>query len=104
MKPEQAIENLKDINTVARTRQMCRSIDGELEDGETQVYKDRFQAVNMAIEAVKRQIPTKVRGISVTHEGYVGNCPLCGNFITYLENKRFCNKDDCGQALKWEDQ
>lgn len=55
MKIEEVIEHLNDINTIARTRHMGRLMDGELEDGEIQVYRDRFEAVKMAVSALEKQ-------------------------------------------------
>ena len=70
MKIEKAIEHLKDINVIAKTRHMCRSMDGELEDGEIQVYRKRFESVKMAIKALEKQIPKKPI--------YKENCWNCG--------------------------
>ena len=42
----------------------------------------------------------KVRGISLTHEGRVGNCPSCGSFIRNQEQTLYC---DCGQHLDWSE-
>ena len=57
--------------------------------------------IELAIHALEKQIPKKVRGISATHEGSVGNCPVCGKFIRYYENKYYCNFEECGQAIDW---
>lgn len=56
MRIEDAIELLEDINVVAKTKHMCRSMDDELEEGETQVYRDRFEAVKMGKAALEKQI------------------------------------------------
>ena len=46
----------------------------------------------------EKNTPKKVKGISLTHEGHVGNCPTCGKFIRYCEQKTYCV---CGQKLDW---
>lgn len=60
-------------------------------------------ALNKSMMLVEKQIPKKVKGISITHEGYVGNCPACNKFIRQLENKHYCNHKGCGQAISWEE-
>lgn len=49
-------------------------------------------------ELVDKANPEIVKGISLTHEGRVGNCPACNKFVTESENKKYC---DCGQKLNW---
>ena len=44
----------------------------------------------------EKQIPKKPKGVSITHHGRVGNCPLCGSFM--IEQIKVC---DCGQKLDW---
>lgn len=41
----------------------------------------------------------KVKGISVSHEGRVGNCPNCNALVAEFEDKEKCEK--CGQKLDW---
>ena len=92
MRIEKAIEHLKDINVIAKTRHMCRSMDGELEDGEIQLYRERFEAVKMGMAALEKQIPKEpIKAI------YNCNCPVCG--FEYLTDEKYCQ--ECGQALKW---
>lgn len=56
MKIEDAIENLNDVLTVMKTQHMMKSIDGELEDGEVQMYRDRYESVHMGIRALEKQL------------------------------------------------
>lgn len=53
-------------------------------------------------ELVKKSTPTKPKGLSVTHEGKVGNCAYCGKFITNHEPK--ANICECGQVQDWGDR
>lgn len=41
----------------------------------------------------------KVKGISVTHDGRVGNCPKCGKLLREEDNIIQCDK--CGQPITW---
>jgi hypothetical protein len=93
MKIEEAIEHLRDINTIAKTRHMMRDIDGELEDGEIQLYRERFEAVKMGMTALEKQIPKEPIKVSKGGEEYSG-CPRCGKFVF----SDYCS--ECGQALK----
>ena len=60
------------------------------------------EALNMAIEALEKQIPKK----PVTEKDKVifgivcGRCPECDNAV-YSTTNLYCHK--CGQALDWSD-
>lgn len=41
----------------------------------------------------------KVKAISLTHEGRVGNCPTCGKLVRHHEQTTYCV---CEQKLSWE--
>lgn len=82
MKPEEAIKLLKEAICYTPYR-----------------YGEAFE---MAIEALKKQIPMQPTEINEDH-GYF-ECPACNEFITALddfETHKFCLM--CGQALKWSD-
>lgn len=51
-------------------------------------------------EHFDKETQKKPKGISVTHEGRVGNCPSCRKFIREEQNKNFC---DCGQKIDWSE-
>ena len=57
---DKAIENLEEINMIAKTKHMMRSMDDELEKGELEVYKERFEAVKMGIEALEKKDNVKI--------------------------------------------
>lgn len=85
---------------------------------ETCAKIDENTALDMAIEAVKeiqqyrvigtveefkalkdKRVTKKVKGISLTHESRVGNCPNCNQFVVEKYDKR-CPK--CRFELDWE--
>lgn len=50
-------------------------------------------------ELVDKATSKKPLGISLTHEGKVGNCPHCNKFVREIDT----NICDCGQRLEWSD-
>ena len=46
----------------------------------------------------EKSVAKKVKGISLTHEGRVGNCPVCGKFVRHQEQTVYCS---CEQKLDW---
>ena len=65
-----------------------------------------IRTINMAIEALEKQIPKKPNDIS-TYEGWVvkdeegyffGTCPFCKSYV--IIEQKTC---DCGQKLDWEE-
>ena len=58
-----------------------------------------FEAVTMAIAALKKQIPKKATNIRYFGEAgyYIGLCPCCNSG----NNSEFQYCWDCGQAIDW---
>lgn len=51
------------------------------------------------IAALEKQIPKSPKGLSITFEGKVGNCPSCNKLVRESDEKpNICN---CGQRLEW---
>lgn len=50
-------------------------------------------------ELVDKATSKKPLGISLTHEGKVGNCPYCHKFVREVD-MTIC---ECGQKLDWSD-
>ena len=48
----------------------------------------------------EKATPKKVKGISLTHEGRVGNCPACGRLVRHQEQTVYCS---CEQKLEWSE-
>lgn len=57
---------------------------------------------NLAISALEKQIPKKVK--NKVYENYInlGKCPCCGNLVNDMINPTICNNGRCGQALDWD--
>ena len=93
MTPQEALENLKNI------------LDYEVD------YNPYKLALNMAINALEKQIPKKPNGIYDENkcekdkkEFYyeqvlIGQCPSCNQEVQ--EGMKFCM--DCGQAIDWSE-
>lgn len=58
---------------------------------------EKFKALNVALEAIDKQIPRKPIRL-LYHE--VGDCPFCETTV-YISEDKFC--PSCGQALDWSD-
>lgn len=61
---------------------------------------DLIMALNMAIEALEKQIPKKPKGKDDNFDMSYGICPNCNNIVDDWNDNRFCN--ECGQAISWE--
>ena len=75
------------------------------------IYRKDLEALKMAVEALEKQVPKKVKKEFVTVNGCItcfetDVCPVCGNDF-YIEDLgqtmyySFC--PDCGQALDWSE-
>lgn len=52
-------------------------------------------------ELVDKATPKKPKGMSISHEGKLGNCPYCNRLVRNNDSKpHVCL---CGQALDWSD-
>ena len=90
---EEAIQTLKDIYPSQK-----QIVTGE--------YPHVAESIDLAIEALEKQIPKKPNDIS-TYEGWVvkseegyffGTCPFCKSHV--IIEQKTC---DCGQKLDWEE-
>lgn len=102
---EKAIEQLEDLIKEAESHMMGNKIDDE-------ILIDDKTALEMAIQALEKQVPKKVKREFVTEGGRItcfetDVCPACGNDF-YIEDLgqtmyySFC--PDCDQALDWSDE
>ena len=58
--------------------------------------------IDVLPELVDKATPKKPKGISITHDGRVGNCPNCNKLVRECDYKAdIC---ECGQALDWSDE
>lgn len=88
----------------------------EPEAWEPQISDDAYTALEMAIEALKKQIPKKPIRIDKNKE-FDGNwkkiCPLCGRILierittseeSYPRYYNYTGHCLCGQAIDWEEE
>lgn len=64
-------------------------------------YKEKMEALGILNELAEKATPKNPLGISLTHDGRVGNCPYCHKLIR--ENDSKPNICECGQRLDWSD-
>lgn len=65
------------------------------------------EACDMAINALKKQIPVKPvkskeerYGMGYVYHDWV--CPSCGKFLAYEPEESGCHHCKCGQAIDWK--
>ena len=67
-------------------------------DGICKSTEDRPCAIDVAIEALEKQIPKKV--IPFENNPYLDACPCCGR-IKSIYGDRYCSY--CGQRIDWSE-
>lgn len=60
-----------------------------------------YEDIEILQELVDKATPKKPKGISVTFDGRVANCPCCNTFVREQNQKR--NICKCGQIIDWEE-
>lgn len=65
------------------------------------LMKNIKQALDIAIEALEKQMPKKPLNREDKSEISYGYCPCCSNMIDNWVDIRFCG--ECGQAIDWEE-
>lgn len=67
---------------------------------------DCWEAKDMAIEALEKQIPKKptfsLHYFNSGLTGNVGHCPSCPEHATLMYNTPYC--PHCGQAIDWSEE
>lgn len=89
MTTQQAINQLNDLIQVRQS--LC--------NGNTEhdaVYVDDISALNIAVAAIRRQIPMMV----IPYNIFQRYCGQCGTIVKSYY--KYC--DECGQALDWSDE
>ena len=84
---EKAIEQLEDL----------------IKKAESQIPIDDKTALEMAIQALEKQVPKKVLNLMLNADGkttkvFKGICPCCQCIVM----NEYCSR--CGQALDWSDE
>lgn len=96
MKPEEAIENLRERIDLAK--KVWTNVPGIVE------YRE---ALELAVKALEKQTPMKPNNIksifdfSGRYYTTEGNCPVCNREGLY-KSDFYCNK--CGQKLDWGEE
>lgn len=94
---QEAIKVLK--NNYPKTAKM---VDGRYKGGFDDIESELGRALNMAIEALEKQIPKKPVGKYTSYK-----CPVCGRRVRSGKGSssrgidHYCQK--CGQAIDWEE-
>ena len=90
----------------------CKMVDGRLKGGFPDHDSDAGKAIDMAIEALEKQMPKKPNYVpdDDTCVYYHWECPECGNYYgnsikkgiraLYGNRAAYCSR--CGQCLDWE--
>jgi hypothetical protein len=91
MTNQEAIEELKRMN------KFQSRVFGESHENVNKRILSRL----MAIEALEKQTPKKPIGLSVSHDGRLGNCPFCNKLVWEQSDKP--NICDCSQKLDWSE-
>lgn len=60
---------------------------------------EHAEAIKSAIEALEKQMPSKVINITREYDGNYGSCASCKNIIYDFISPEFCK--NCGQKLNW---
>lgn len=101
-KYQEALETFSNIQeTYGRYKVFDKPIEQVQED-----YKTLQEAIEKANKYDEIQTPKKVKGISWTHEGKIGNCPNCNELVWKNNVKKYDDKPNicaCGQKIKWSD-
>lgn len=87
MTPQEAIRRIRDHNEVHSVRERNFA-----------VYIT--EALNMAVDALKRQIPMKPKISIKGTTGWNTKC-YCPNCHSFISTGKYCH--ECGQALDWGD-
>ena len=97
-----AIELIEEIRP-----KKCREVNGRLQGGFPDHDSEVGKAIDMAIKALEKQMPTSM---DLEGDGYADGviiydtwiCPRCGkHYELEYDNYDYC--PNCGQSLDWED-
>lgn len=100
-KVREAIELIRmEINTLEGIENCGRVIEAR--------KKKHIALCNIAIKALKKQLPKKVDFEEDVAENMCVECPSCGSFLGYQvdcldENYQFDYCEHCGQRLDWSE-
>lgn len=65
MDRKEAVERIQEVMTIIRTQHMCKDMDGECTEKDRETYMQRFEALRMAIEALREP---QVGGVEINKD------------------------------------
>ena len=83
MKPEEALKQFDEWN----------------ESGWSKSETPNTESLILAMVSLEKQIAQRPDGISVSHDGRLGNCPNCTKLVYERVNKNGCH--ECLQRITW---
>lgn len=93
------MNNVEAIEEFKKTNEILRGGDnGSYRIAKTIVRND------LAISALEKQIPQRVRDYSKNRLSWYSECPYCKKqlpYVNWYEKSNYC--PDCGQKLNWEE-
>ena len=100
MDRKEAVERIQEVMTIIRTQHMCKDMDGECTTEDRETYIQRFEALRMAIEALREpqasgwipvteKLPENGCGVLVTVNGKHSNI----TFVNALEIAEYRNTE-----------
>ena len=93
MKENEAIKNIKDILAECT----------ESEEAVCYVTGVDAPALEMAINALKKQLPKKLKEHTQSQYGYIPVCGVCNGIMDLMQGDlNYC--PNCGQKLDWSDE
>lgn len=105
MTSEEAIKVLKDM--IPKT---CKMVNGRYVGGFEDTECPQFEAVQVAVEAIEKQMPIKpIKDTANLTDFKTFHCPICNkNIVSRLDGEWIAGRpqkhcDDCGQKLDWSD-
>lgn len=63
-------------------------------------YSILREALDLSIVLLEKATPKKCLGLSISHDGRLGNCPYCNKLVCEKSSKP--NICECGQKLNWD--
>lgn len=103
MDRKEAIERIQEVMTIIKTQHMCKDIDGECTEEDRKAYIQRFEALRMAIAALKEPERKKGKWISELKDDgdSLLRCSICNYPVSYFWGRtNFC--PNCGTDMRGE--
>lgn len=63
--------------------------------------EDMAKPIGVIKGLVDKSIPMKPKGLSISHEGRLGNCPNCNKVVWEVDDPHYHTDKECLQMLDW---